>query len=133
MYPKKSLLSKICDNETLNAILCCCQRRCGHKHIIIHADIRSGSVQAICQHDLTSLFCNLLDNAIEAAENIHDSFIEITVRKRENSPFIVIVMINSCRNAPIYDKDGLPISHRPDKARFGYFPYDHNLEANRTF
>lgn len=88
--------SKICDNEMLNAILCRCQRRCSHKHIMFHADIRSGTVRTIRQHDLTSLFCNLLDNAVEAAENISDSFIEISVRKKENSPFIVIVMINSC-------------------------------------
>lgn len=112
--------SKICDNEMLNAILCRYQRRCDHKHIIFHADIRSGTVRTICQHDLTSLFCNLLDNAIDAAENIPDSFIELTVRKKENSPFIVIVIINSCQSAPIYDKDGLPLSHKSDNARHGF-------------
>jgi sensor histidine kinase regulating citrate/malate metabolism len=112
--------AKICDNEMLNAILCRYQRQCNDKHIIFHTDIRSGSVQNIYHHDLTSLFCNLLDNAVESAENIPDSFIELTVQKKENSPFIIIVVINSSPNAPVYDQEGLPISHKPSKGRHGF-------------
>ena len=85
--------SKICDNEMLNAILCRYQRQCNEKHIVFHTDIRSGAIQNIYHHDLTSLFCNLLDNAVESADNIPDSFIELTVQKKENSPFIVIIII----------------------------------------
>jgi signal transduction histidine kinase len=112
--------AKICDNEMLNAILCRYQRQCNDKHIIFHTDIRSGSVQNIYHHDLTSLFCNLLDNAVESAENIPDSFIELTVQKKENSPFIIIVVINSSPNAPVYDQEGLPISHKSSKERHGF-------------
>ena len=90
--------SKVCDNEMLNAILCRYQRQCNEKHIVFHTDIRSDTVQNIYQHDLTSLFCNLLDNAVESADNIPDSFIELTVEKKENSPFIIIILINSCRS-----------------------------------
>lgn len=111
---------KICDNEMLNAILCRYQRQCNDKHIVFHADIRSGTVQNIHQHDLTSLFCNLLDNAVESAENIPDSFIELTVQKKENSPFIIIIVINSCRSTPVYDHDGLPVSHKTGKDRHGF-------------
>lgn len=112
--------SRICDNEMLNAILCRYQRQCDHKHILFHIDIRSGAFRTIGQHDLTSLFCNLLDNAIESAANIPDSFVDLTVRKKENSPFIVIVLINSCRNAPTYNKDGLPVSHKANRIRHGF-------------
>ena len=59
------------------------QRQCNDKHIALHTDIRSGTVQNIYQHDLTSLFCNLLDNAVESAEKIPDSFIELRVQKRK--------------------------------------------------
>ena len=62
--------SKICDNEMLNAILCRYQRQCNEKHIVFHTDIRSGAIQNIYHHDLTSLFCNLLDNAVESADNL---------------------------------------------------------------
>ena len=111
---------KICDNEMLNAILCRYQRQCNEKHIVFHADIRSGTVQNMYQHDLTSLFCNLLDNAVESAKNIPDSFIELTVQKKENSPFIIIIVINSCRSTPVYDQDGLPVSHKTSKDRHGF-------------
>ena len=112
--------SKICDNEMLNAILCRYQRQCKDKHIIFHTDVRSGTVKNIYQHDLTSLFCNLLDNAVESADNIPDSFIELTIQKKEKSPFIVIIIINSCRNAPVYNQDGSPVSHKKNKARHGF-------------
>ena len=112
--------SKICDNEMLNAILCRYQRQCKDKHIIFHTDVRSGTVKNIYQHDLTSLFCNLLDNAVESADNIPDSFIELTIQKKEKSPCIVIIIINSCRNAPVYNQDGSPVSHKKNKARHGF-------------
>lgn len=112
--------TKVCDNEMLNAILCRYQRKCYDKHIVFHTDIRSGTVQNIYQHDLTSLFCNLLDNAVEAAENIPDSFIELRIHEKENSPFIVIIIINSCRSTPVYDQDGFPVSCKISKDRHGF-------------
>ena len=112
--------TKICDNEMLNAILCRYQRQCNNKHISFHTDIRSGTVENMYPHDLTSLFCNLLENAVESAENIPDSFIELTVQKKENSPFIIIILINSCQNTPVYNQEGLPVSHKSDDGRHGF-------------
>ena len=112
--------TNICDNEMLNAILCRYQRQCNDKHIHFHTDIRSGTVQYIYQHDLTSLFCNLLENAMESAENIPDSFIELTVQKKENSPFVIIILINSCQNTPVYNQEGVPVSHKLDNGRHGF-------------
>ena len=112
--------TNICDNEMLNAILCRYQRQCNDKHIHFHTDIRSGTVQYIYQHDLTSLFCNLLENAMESAENIPDSFIELTVQKKENSPYVIIILINSCQNTPVYNQEGVPVSHKSDNGRHGF-------------
>jgi len=112
--------SRLCDNEILNAILGRYQRQCNNKHICFQADIRSGILNDISPHDITSLFCNLLDNCVQATENIPDSFIEITAKRKENSPFIVIVTINSCRTAPTYGTDQLPVSNKGDARRHGY-------------
>lgn len=112
--------SRICDNEMLNAILCRYQRQCNDKMIAFNADIRSGIVQHICPYDLTSLFCNLLDNALEAAENIPESFVELSVQKKENAPFIIIIVINSCRSNPMNDQGDLIISHKSDKGKHGF-------------
>lgn len=81
--------TKLCDHEMLNSILCRYQRHCNDKHIIFHTDIRSGTVQHIYPRDLTSLFCNLLENAVESAENIPDSFIELTVQRKKIHPFLL--------------------------------------------
>ena len=97
--------SRLCDHEMLNSILCRYMQQCIDSHITFHADIRSGSTDFIADNDLTSLFCNLLDNAITAAGIIPDSFIEINTSKREKTPFIVITVINSCRKNPFLCKD----------------------------
>ncbi len=112
--------SRICDNEILNAILCRYQRQCNEKRIHFISDIRSGVLQDMQHYNLTALFCNLLDNAIEAAEMVPDSYIELTVQKKEQLPFIVIVVINSCRCAPTYDSNHLPISHKSNHSKHGY-------------
>lgn len=80
-------------------------QQCTDSHITFHADIRSGTTDFIADNDLTSLFCNLLDNAIAAASNIPDSFIEINTSKHEKTPFFVITVINSCRKNPFLCKD----------------------------
>lgn len=112
--------SHLCDNEILNAILCRYQKQCTQKQITFVTDIRSGVLQDMFPHELTSLFCNLLDNAVEAAENIPDSFIELTAQKKEGSSFFVIILINSCRSAPSYAPDGLPVSHKAGGKRHGF-------------
>lgn len=86
--------ARLCDHEMLNVILCRYKRQYIDKHIAFHADIRCGTIDFLADTDLTSLFCNLLDNAFEAADGIPDSFIEITAYKREKKPFVVITVIN---------------------------------------
>lgn len=112
--------ARICDNAMLNAILNRCQRQCIEKGIGFHADIRKNLLRQMHQNDLTSLFCNLLDNAVEAAENIPDSFIDLMVQKKENTPFVVIVLVNSCRSMPDFDQNGFPVSHKSGIGRHGF-------------
>lgn len=112
--------ARICDDAMLNAILSRYQHQCKEKEISFHADIRSNTLTHLRPNDLTSLFCNLLDNAVEAAEHIPDSFIELTAQKKEPLPFVVLVLINSCRIMPKCDPDGYPISNKPDKTRHGF-------------
>lgn len=112
--------ARICDNAMLNAILSRYQRQCMEKNIKFLADIRKNSLPHVEENDLTSLFCNLLDNAVEAAENIPDSFIELSVQKKENSPFVLIVAINSCRSMPVYNHNGELVSRKTKNGRHGF-------------
>lgn len=111
--------SRLCDHEMLNSILCRYMQQCADRRITFHADIRSGTTDFIADNDLTSLFCNLLDNAIEAANTMPDSFIEINTGKREKTPFVVITLINSCRKNP-FRKDRQLHTDKSDKSRHGF-------------
>lgn len=111
---------RLCENEMLNTILYRYKRQCDNSHISFHADIRHGTIDFISDSDLTSLFCNLLDNAFEASSGIPDAFIEINARKRNGTPFVVISVINSSRSNPFTDSKGSLATRKPDKRRHGF-------------
>lgn len=112
--------SHLCENKMFNAILCRYQGKCNNQNIFFNADIRSGTTDFIAYNDLTSLFCNLLDNALEAANNIPASFIEINVRKREKTPFILITVVNSCLENPFSEQNGKLTTNKPEKDKHGF-------------
>ena len=111
---------KLCDHDMLNSILCRYMRQCRDENIEFHTDIRSGTTDFIADNDLTSLFCNLLDNAMEAADHIPNSFIEVNTRRREKTSFVVITVINSCRRDPFSEENNGLSSDKPDKLRHGF-------------
>ena len=113
-------ISRICDHELLNAILSRYKRQCDKTRIEFHADIRSGTTDFIADNDLTSLFCNLLDNALEAASKTSDSYIELSTARREKTPFIVLTVINSCRTTPFSEQDGSLPTQKNNKHLHGF-------------
>lgn len=112
--------ARLCDHELLNAILCRYKRQCGHSQISFHADIRHGTIDFIADNDLTSLFCNLLDNAVEAACGIPEAFIEVNTTRKANTPLIVISLVNSYRRNPFAGSRGNLSTTKPDKRRHGF-------------
>ena len=72
---------RLCNHELLNAIFCRYLMKCRKDNIDFRADIRKDSCIFLNETDMTSLFCNLLDNALEAARYIPDSFIELASHK----------------------------------------------------
>lgn len=111
---------RLCDHDMLNAILCRYMRQCNEKHIDFHTDVRQGTIDFLSENDLTSLFCNLLDNALEAAEHFPTPFIELTVKNRDRTPFTVITLINFCRTNPFSGPDNTLISNKPDRQHHGF-------------
>lgn len=112
--------ARLCDNDMLNSILSRYAKQCAENHILFHVDIRSGTTDFISNHDLTSLFCNLLDNAIESCCHLSESYIEISAIKKENTPFIIIAMINSCRSNPFSNHTGKLLTRKSDKNTHGF-------------
>ncbi|MCM1091849.1 MAG: GHKL domain-containing protein [Muribaculum sp.] len=112
--------SRLCDHEMLNAILSRYKRQCNMKQIDFIADIRSGTIDFMSDNDLTALFCNLLDNAMEAANGIPNAYIEINIQKTSPADFVVLSVINSCRNDPFTRGSHLLATKKTDKVKHGF-------------
>lgn len=110
---------RICDNDLLNTILFRTRQRCKESGTSFITDIRSGCTDFLTEYDMTSLFSNLLDNAIDATKNIPDSYIELNVTPH-SSKKIIITMINSCRKNPFSGNSNRLITTKKNKWRHGY-------------
>ena len=109
----------VSDNEMLNSIVCHYIKMCNDKNISMKIDIRKNAVKYLDYTELTSLFCNLLDNSVEACTNVKDSYIELNVSEQENSVFTVISIKNTCKNTPQFDKKNRPLSSKKEKPFHG--------------
>ena len=109
---------QLCKNTTLNAILCRYKEECKEHEIDFRTDIRNDSMNFMSANDLTALFCNLLDNAMEAAGGISNAFIELRITRQENAPYTILSVQNSCSENP-FDSHGKLVSHKKDRARHG--------------
>lgn len=111
--------AKMCDHELLNAILGRFSCQCRELNIAFHTDVRSGTVNFMDENHLTALFCNLLENSVEAAENYPGGYIELAVSKHPHAAMTIITLINSCRVNP-FDKYGRLLSKKPNKLQHGF-------------
>lgn len=130
---------RLSDNNTMNIILSRYVTKCKENNITFIADIRSNTLSKFEDNDLTSLFCNLLDNAYTAAsaartaydscitreaadpewEDAYAAFIELRVKHVENSSSILITLTNSCDSDP-FSPDGRLYTTKNDKEFHGY-------------
>lgn len=115
---KQSL--RVCDDDLMNAIMSRYQTICSEKNISFSIDIRSQTLCFLNQNDLTALFCNLMDNAIEAAEHCDNRFIDLLVIQKEQTPFTLVKLINSCASNPLHSHSGMLRSTKPDHRQHGY-------------
>ena len=111
---------RICDNEFLNAILSRYMRKCKEQHIDFRIDIRSRTINFVKENDLTSLFCNMLDNAYESASKQAHSFIELSVIPKPSANLTIITMVNSCQKNPFHKTTGKLISTKKSVVRHGF-------------
>ena len=58
------------------------------------------------EYDMISLFCNLLDNAVEAATGCPDSFIEVYAGFSKSHNLLLLSVKNSCIQKPAIDTKG---------------------------
>mgnify|MGYP000757129872 FL=1 len=111
---------RLCNHELLNAIFCRYLMQCRKDNIDFRADIRKDSCIFLSETDMTSLFCNLLDNALEAARYIPDSFIELAIHQQPQTAFTIITLVNSCRNNPFSGTGKRLITTKENKTLHGH-------------
>lgn len=111
---------KLCNNDLLNAILGKYQKDCTMNHISFTVDIRNNSIDFLLDNELSALFGNLLDNALEAASKTTEGFIDLCAAYNETSGYTLITMENSCRINP-FDKNSIALKTiKQDSRRHGF-------------
>lgn len=117
--PELSNEIHLCDNPTLNLILARYMAVCEKRGIRFETDIRKGCFHFMQMEDITALFSNILENAVEASCGTENAFIELDVRK-ENAGQILITLINSCEEKPVMSLNGGFVSHKKDLNNHGF-------------
>ena len=121
---------RVSDNTLLNAIVNRYRKSCIENNIAFHTDIRKETVDFLSEQDLTALFGNLLDNALEAAlmaqkASIQQTtrqnglFIELNVEQRNGGASTMITMVNSCTEKPALAENGQLRSAKRDGQQHG--------------
>lgn len=85
-------------NRMLDVICSKYAAECETKHIELHTDFRTANFSYIEDYDLVTVFGNLLDNAVEAAEKAQERY--ITVKTAQKNHYDVVVIQNSCAVPP---------------------------------
>jgi len=126
-----------CKNTIVNLITHRYYDICKKNNISFTININNANVDFMKEHDITSLLDNLLENAVEAAIQTNERFIDFSIVTR-NSNFVIIKISNSCANKPKY-KNGALISSKNSKDMHGIgtrsirrvvTKYHGNLETN---
>ena len=98
--------ARLCSDPILNLLLLQYAEECQAKGISFQCDVRSSCSSFLDAPGTTTLFGNLLSNAIEAAETSRDKVVELSVIRNFQQEIIVISAVNSCDTPPVPDEDG---------------------------
>ncbi len=104
-------------NKLLDLIISKYNFICDKERIIFEKNIHQSNLSFINDNDLTSIFNNLFDNAIEAAKSSKKKTILFSLNKVRN--MLVIDITNSCDTPPIVKNHKL-ISTKKDSILHGY-------------
>lgn len=111
--------ARLCTDPILNFLLLRFRDSCKAKNIQFHCDVRENSAAFLDASSVTTLYGNLLSNALEAAEVSTEKQIDLTVIRNEIQSVIVISVINSCDNPPTPDGDGRFRTRKTDQLLHG--------------
>lgn len=102
---KNSAMKRYCENSIVNAILAIKLKAAEEKGIKVECECKIAEQLDMEMIDLCSLFTNLIDNAVEACEQMEtDADRWIRVRAGERAGVLGIKVENTYFNPPVYEK-----------------------------
>ena len=90
---------------------------CNKNSILFEKNIHKSNLGFISDNDLTVIFNNLLDNAIEASKLCDNKYISLSINQVEN--IMLIDLLNSCSTPPVSQKNIL-LTTKKEKSIHGY-------------
>lgn len=98
--------AKLCTDPILNLLLLRFRNDCQEKRILFHCDVRENVSTFMDASSITTLYGNLLSNALESAQCSQEKQIELSVTRNLLQSVIVITIVNSCDIEPTTDGNG---------------------------
>lgn len=95
---------KYCGNLMLNFVLSRYKELCDERGIQFSIDVRDVDLDFLAQNDITALFGNLLENAVEAAEKAETPYLELIIGSNgdtHSDARLFVSLTNSCDEEPI--------------------------------
>lgn len=119
IYNEFHLMNPInyCNNPLLNLITYRYSEICKSENIQFKVNIQNAKLSFMCDPDITALFDNLLENAVEASKQTAEKFISFSIDIR-NMNFLVISVTNSSNNR-LLTTSGNMITSKPDSNTHG--------------
>lgn len=93
--------SKLCADPVLNLLLYRFVEECKAKGVELLLDIREKCTSFMDAPSISTLYGNLLSNAIEAASISQRKCIELSVTRNIEQSIVLVSIVNSCDDAPI--------------------------------
>lgn len=102
IYPQIETFSSIgiSQNKMLDLIISKYIKLCESKNIKFSIDVKTANLNYIADSDLSTLLNNLLDNAVEAAEQTKEKKITLKIYSKSKT-FDALTLSNSCSSPPI--------------------------------
>lgn len=113
---------KYCGNLMLNVVLSRYKELCDEKGIQFSIDVRDVDLDFLAQNDITALFGNLLENAVEAAEKAETPYLELIIGSNgdtHSDARLFVSLTNACDDEPIKDSAGNFLTRKLNKERHG--------------
>ena len=111
--------ARLCNEPILNMLLLRFIGDCRKESVSFQCDVRDNCLSFMDETSITTLFANLLTNALEAAVLSEERQIELVVKRNIDQAAVVVTVVNSCDTPPTKDAEGKYITKKKDHTFHG--------------